>query len=113
MKDVLAAFVDRKAELDRFCDMLESDEKPVMVVWGEDGIGKSSFIARLIHECSTRQLRKAEVFATPDRFNSYLKIMRKIRDDLGAELFPKFTQMVNYFSPIRHSRRRCPRSTSM
>jgi GTPase SAR1 family protein len=95
----LAAFVDRKTELARFCDMLESDEKPIMVVWGEEGIGKSSFLARLIHECSTRQLRKAEVFATKDRFNTSLKIMRKIRDDLGAEFFPKFTQLVNYFFP--------------
>lgn len=99
MKDVLATFVDRTAELGRFNEMLASDEKPIMVVWGEDGIGKSSFLARLIHECSAQQLRKAEVFATKDRFNTYLKIMRKIRDDVGADLFPDFTRMVNFFFP--------------
>jgi hypothetical protein len=99
MRDVLATFVDRQAELGRFCEMLESDEKPIMLVWGDDGIGKSSLLARLIHECSTRKLRKAEVFATKDRFNTSLKIMRKVRDDLGAEFFPKFTQLVNDFFP--------------
>ncbi len=99
MRNVLAAFVDRQAELGRFCEMLENDEKPIMIVWGDDGIGKSSFLARLIHECASRKLRKTEVFVSKDRFNSYLEILRKIRDDLGPELFPNFTQLVNYFFP--------------
>ena len=97
MRDVLAAFVDRQAELGRFCEMLETDEKPIMIVWGDDGIGKSSLLARLIHECATRKLRRAEVFATKSRFNTYLEILRKIRDDLGPEFFSSFTQLVNYF----------------
>jgi hypothetical protein len=99
MRDVLAAFVNRQAELGRFCEMLESDEKPIMIVWGDDGMGKSSFLARLIHECASRKLRKAEVFVSKSRFNSYLEILRKIRDDLGPELFPNFTQLVNYLFP--------------
>ncbi len=99
MRDVLAAFVDRQAELGRFCEMLENDEKQIMMVWGDDGIGKSSLLARLIHECASRKLRKAEVFASKSRFNSYLEILRKIRDDLGSELFPNFTQLVNYLFP--------------
>jgi hypothetical protein len=99
MRDVLTTFVDRTSELGRFCDMLGSEEKPIMMVWGEDGIGKSSFLARVIHECSTRRLNKAEVFSTKDRFNTYLKIMRKIRDDVGAEFFPDFTRLVNFFFP--------------
>ena len=99
MRDVLAAFVDRQAELGRFCEMLESDEKPIMIVWGDDGIGKSSLLLRLIHECASRKLRKAEVFASRTRFNTYLEILRKIRDDLGPELFPNFTQLVNCLFP--------------
>jgi hypothetical protein len=99
MRDVLAAFVDRQAELGRFCEMLDRDEKPIMIVWGEDGIGKSSFLQRLIHECASRKLRKAEVFVSKSRFNTYLEILRKIRDDLGPELFPNFTQLVNYVFP--------------
>ena len=99
MRDVLAAFVDRQAELGRFCEMLESDEKPIMIVWGDDGIGKSSLLLRLIHECASRKLRKAEVFASKTRFNTYLEILRKIRDDLGPELFPNFTQLVNCLFP--------------
>jgi len=99
MRDVLAAFVDRQAELGRFCEMLENDEKPIMIVWGDDGIGKSSLLLRLIHECASRKLRKAEVFASKTRFNTYLEILRKIRDDLGPELFPNFTQLVNCLFP--------------
>lgn len=99
MRNVLAAFVDRQTELERFCEMLENDDKPIMLVWGEDGIGKSSLLTKLIHECSARKVRKAEVFATKDRFNTYLKILRKIRDDLGADSFPEFTRLVNYFFP--------------
>jgi hypothetical protein len=99
MRDVLAAFVDRQAELGRFSEMLESDEKPIMIVWGDDGIGKSSLLARLIHECASRKLHKSEVFVSKSRFNSYLEILRKIRDDLGPELFPNFTQLVNYIFP--------------
>ena len=98
MRD-LAAFVDRHVELGRFCEMLENDEKPIMIVWGDVGIGKSSLLARLIHECALRKLRRAEVFASKNRFNSYLEILRKIRDDLGPELFPNFTQLVNCIFP--------------
>lgn len=99
MRDVLAAFVDRHVELSRFCEVLENDEKPIMVVWGDDGIGKTSFLARLIHECASRRVRRAEVFSSKSRFNTYLEILRKIRDDLGPELFPNFTQLVNYIFP--------------
>src|SRR5690242_21536972 len=99
MRDVLAAFVDRHDELSRFCEMLDTDEKPIMLVWGEDGIGKSSLLARLIHECGSRNLRKTEVFVSKSRFNGYLEILRKIRDDLGPDLFANFTQLVNYIFP--------------
>src|SRR5260370_31576046 len=93
------AFVDRQTEVRRFCDVLESDDKPIMIVWGEAGIGKSSLLLRLIHECSLRQVRKAEVFCTKFRFNTHLGVMRKIRDDVGAEHFQRFTQFVTFFYP--------------
>lgn len=99
MRNVLAAFVDRHVELSRFCEMLDNDEKPIMIVWGDDGIGKTSLLERLIHECASRKLRKAEVFASKSRFNTYLEILRKIRDDLGPELFPNFTRLVNVLFP--------------
>src|SRR5438128_4585401 len=99
MRDVLAAFVDRQAELGRFCEMLGSDDRPIMVVWGDDGIGKSSLLARLIGECANRKVRWVEVFVTKDRYNTYLKILRKVRDALGPAVFPNFTYMVNYFFP--------------
>lgn len=79
--------------------MLENDEKPIMIVWGDDGIGKSSLLTRLVHECAVRKLRKVEVFVGKDRFNTYLEILRKVRDDIGPERFPNFTTLVNHFFP--------------
>ena len=55
----LAEFVDRTSEMDRFCRMLQTGEKPVMIVSGDSGCGKSSLLARMVHECSLRSRRKA------------------------------------------------------
>jgi len=57
----LAEFVDRDEEMRRFRTMLKSSDKPIMVVWGEAGIGKTSLLARMIHECAVRNLRKSEI----------------------------------------------------
>ena len=57
----LAEFVDRTAEMERFRRMLESDEKHIMVVWGDAGMGKTTLRLRMVHECAGRSVRKAEV----------------------------------------------------
>jgi hypothetical protein len=51
----------------------------------------------MTHECSVRKFTKAEVFWTDIYNHDYLAIMRKIRDDLGAEKFSDFTTLVNHF----------------
>ena len=94
----LAEFVDRENEMDRFCEMLETDERPIMFIWGAGGVGKSSLLARMIHQCAQRKMRKAEVVWSETRKHDYLAIMRKIRDDLGVDFFKPFTDLVNFFT---------------
>jgi len=106
----LSEFVDREDELRRFCEMLEGRGKNILVVWGDSGLGKSSLLARLIHECAQRRWVKAEVTWTVTRPHDYLAVMRKLRDDLlsssGAAAaapaspapFAAFTDLVNYFT---------------
>jgi AAA ATPase domain len=96
----LSQFVDRKGEMNRFCQMLDTRQKPIMVVTGDSGFGKSSLLARMLHECSRRSIRKAEATWTDTRNYNYLAVMRKIRDDFGAAHFSAFTTLVNaYFDP--------------
>jgi hypothetical protein len=95
----LSQLVDREGEIKNFCAMLDSPDwpRPISLFWGEGGIGKSSLLFRMIHECSARHLLKAEVFWTDIYNHDYLAVMRKIRDDLGADKFSEFTKLVNYF----------------
>ena len=94
----LAEFVDRIDEVERFCRMLESDEKHVMIVWGDAGMGKTSLRLRMVHECAQRQLRKAEVECGGTRTTGYQGIMRKIRDDVGLQYFNAFSDYVNFLT---------------
>lgn len=94
----LSMFVDRDQEMARFCDMFGTDCKPIMIVYGESGIGKSSLMARMIHECSLRDVRKAEIVWTDTRSHDYLGVMRKVRDDIGTDFFKAFTDLTNYFT---------------
>ena len=102
----LAQLVDREDEIKNFCAMLDDPSwpRPITVIWGEGGIGKSSLLFRMIHECSARKLMKAEVFWTDIYNHDYLAVMRKIRDDVGADQFSEFTQLVNYFFADRSIR---------
>jgi AAA ATPase domain len=95
----LARFVDREGEIRSFCRMLDALDwsRPVMVIWGEGGMGKTSLLLRMMHECSLRSLIKAEVTFSNTRDQNYLEVMRKIRDDVGAIKFGQFTQLVNFF----------------
>lgn len=94
----LAEFVDRDAEMKRFCDMFECSGKAIMFISGEGGYGKSSLLARMIHECAAKHLRKSEITWTETQNHDYLGIMRKIRDDVGPQYFQGFTTLVNQFT---------------
>ena len=94
----LAEFVNRTDEIGIFCNILDTGDPPIMMIWGDGGVGKSSLLERMTHECALRKLRKAEVVWTDTRNHNYLATMRKIREDVGAEFFNKFTDLVNYFT---------------
>jgi len=94
----LAEFVNRDDEIRAFCNILEAGDPLILALWGGGGLGKSSLLARMIHECALRRLRKAEVIWTDTRNHDYLAIMRKIRDDVGPSFFNKFTGLINYFT---------------
>jgi hypothetical protein len=99
----LARFVDRRTEMQRFCDMLEGEDKFIMLISGDSGLGKSLLFARMIHECGLRKLKKAEVVWTDTRPHDYLGVMRKIRDDFGPDLFKPFTDLINHFTDPRYT----------
>lgn len=94
----LAEFVDRESEICLFCDLLRGGEKRILMIWGGGGVGKSSLLARMIHECAERKITKAEVVWSSTRNPDYLAIMGKIRDDAGAEKFKAFADLENSLS---------------
>src|SRR5690242_18145200 len=92
-------FVNRDGELKRFCNIVDDTEYMVMVIYGETGIGKTSLHKRLIYECrDVRNMRWAETFWLNTRSYNYMTVMRKIRDDIGADKFQQFTDLLNYFT---------------
>jgi hypothetical protein len=91
-------FVDRESEMRRFCGLLDSPTKHIMLVWGDNGIGKTSLLARMIHECASRHLAKSEVVWTDTRPYNYMDIMRQLRDDLGVDAFNAFTDRINFYT---------------
>lgn len=95
----LATFVDREREMEVFRNMLDGAlERRILVLWGGGGIGKSSLLAGMIHECGLRGRSKVEVVWTDTRLYDSLGVMRKIRDDFGPAGFNEFTDRVNYFT---------------
>jgi hypothetical protein len=99
-----AQFVDRSAEMQHFRELLDGDQKRIMLVWGEPGSGTTWLMSRMVHETALRQLRKAEVvWNDKTRRYDYLGVMRKIRDDLGLEWFGAFTTLVNHYFPASPS----------
>lgn len=98
----LREFVDRDAEMDQFRTMLDSDDKLVMTVSGATGMGKTSLLLRMIHECAVRKLPKAEVAWNDTNALDYMATMRKIRDDLGVEHFRAFTDLINYYTDAEY-----------
>jgi hypothetical protein len=73
-------------------------ERPVTVVWGEGGIGKSTLLDYMEQECEARGVSRAKVLWTETRNQDFLGVMRKLRDDLGAERFSHFNALVNFFT---------------
>ena len=102
LRRLLAEFVDREHEMERFCRMLDNPEAFVFVVWGPGGVGKSSLQAKMIHEVANRGLVKSEVIWSETRNHDLMAITRKVRDDLGPKPFEVFTELINFFTVPRH-----------
>ena len=49
----LAHFVNRSEEIGLFREVLEFGDPPIMVIWGDGGVGKSLLLARMIHARKT------------------------------------------------------------
>jgi len=90
----LAYFVDRDDETAKFLRLLDTDDKRVLTITGSEGLGKSMFMERMVHESALRGLRTAKVICRDTR-NDPLFIMRSIRDDVGLDSFSEFTRLVN------------------
>src|SRR5947207_5143097 len=97
-------FVNRDVELQRFCSIVDEDEYIVMLIYGEQGIGKTSLQKRLIYECrEVRKMRWAETFWLNTRSYNYMTVMRKIRDDIAPQIFQPFTDLLNYFTKVDYN----------
>lgn len=96
----LRRFVDRDAEMRVFRAMLDHTQidQPVTVVWGDGGMGKSSLLDRMEQECSVRGMAQAKVIWSETRNHDYLGVMRKIKNDLGADRFNGFNDLINFFT---------------
>lgn len=97
-EQLLAQFVDRSTEMALFRQVLDTDDLPVMVVTAESGMGKSSLLMRMVHECALRHVAKAEVEWTSIDVLDYVSVLRKLRDALGVDTFAAFTDLVNYYT---------------
>lgn len=95
----LASFVDRDDEMARFCALLDSPNKRVMSVTGPGGIGKTSLLARVIHEVACREgVVKVEVICTDDAVPEFMTILRTCRDNIDVKAFNRFTDRVNFYT---------------
>ncbi|HMH49129.1 MAG TPA: ATP-binding protein [Candidatus Acidoferrum sp.] len=93
-ENLLARFVDRTGEIDKFRLMLDNFERCIMVVWGESGAGKSALQTRLMHECTLRNVKKVRVTSRSLLPLDYMAVMEEIKSGLGAAAFEAFTTLV-------------------
>jgi hypothetical protein len=102
---LLAQFVDRSAEMALFAQVLDNSEMPIMVVSADAGMGKTSLMMRMVHECALRGLLKAELEWSSLDVLDYMSVMRKLRDALGVDHFGAFTDLINYYTDTNYTPR--------
>jgi hypothetical protein len=102
---LLAAFVDRSTEMGLFEQVLDSVERPIMVVSADAGMGKTSLLMRMVHECALRGVLKAELEWSSLDVVDYMSVMRKLRDTLGVDHFGAFTDLINYYTDSSYAPR--------
>lgn len=102
---LLAQFVDRSAEMALFAQVLDTNELPIMVVSADAGMGKTSLMMRMVHECALRRLLKAELEWSSLDVLDYMSVMRKLRDSLGVDHFGAFTDLISYYTDTNYTPR--------
>jgi hypothetical protein len=109
---LLAEFVDRSTEMALFERVLDNADQPVMAVTAASGMGKSSLLMRMVHECAQRAVLKAEVEWSATGVMDYLTVLRHLRDALqagagpdGPSAFSAFTDLVSYYTQDNYTPR--------
>ena len=86
----LAAFVDRNAEVNRFCSAIDADAIPALVVWGASGRGKSTLLARMQQECRMRDINELRFIWKPPRVFDYQMIMSRVAERSDGNCFDEY-----------------------
>jgi len=81
----LSCFVDRDEQMEALRAMLAGGTKRVLSVCGDEGLGKTFLMERMIQECATRQWRTVKVVCR-EHHNAPLFIMQSLCDTLAVKL---------------------------
>jgi hypothetical protein len=90
----LSTFVNRASEVWNFRRMNRAGQRPIMIVTGEEGIGKSELVYKMVEVCARRNIKNSAVVWTDLRFYDYVGVMCKIRDAISNDCFGYFSQLV-------------------
>src|SRR3954453_5431810 len=89
-------FVNRETELERFRTAAHPNSKPVLVLCGEGGVGKTALRRRMETECAKPDvaMRKIVIEWRSTRPYDYLGIMSSIADCHDDSEFADFRQLL-------------------
>jgi hypothetical protein len=90
----LSNFVNREGEVNAFCKMLKDAERPIMLVSGREGAGKTELVFKLLERCANLSVRNTAVIWADGRFNDYVEVMCKISEEIGSEFFEYFIALI-------------------
>lgn len=101
----LIEFVDRQEVLSAFHGLVSGvlNSKRIMLLRGSKGMGKSFLLRRLQSQCQELGVRHVRIEMADPRGVDDIKIMRDVRDGLGAEDFKPFTDLLNYYTTEGYS----------
>lgn len=86
-------FVNRTASLATVVRKLVMDQaRPLLLVSGVSGIGKSYLLRECVSQCDARQVAVAHISLDEERNKHYLSILDRLREDLGPDGFAPLLQ---------------------
>jgi hypothetical protein len=93
-------FVNREEELERFRAVTQPHAKPVLVVWGEGGVGKSALRRQMEAACT---IRKVLIEWRKTRPYDFVDIMRSVASGSETPHFEEFQQLLARFEEADRS----------